>query len=145
MRSVGTNTAASKPRIQAETTGAESDDLEQPTRHGYILEEMEQRVWVREAAVEEDRCRHAVGGNHGRDPTSPITQHERWREDELHHDTNHQAELRERSPAEATYAMVAAGAVTFQIPEMRKMMLIRIRPSRQTADAMPGLSSNATV
>jgi hypothetical protein len=25
------------------------------------------------------------------------------------------------SPAEATYAMVAAGAVTFEIPEMRKM------------------------
>ena len=96
MRWVGTNTAASKPRIQAETTGAESEDLEQDTCHGYIFEEMEQHVWVREAAVEEDRCRHAISGDHGRDPTSPITQHKRRCEDELHHDAYHQAKLRER-------------------------------------------------
>jgi hypothetical protein len=37
MRSVGTDAGASKPRIQAETTGAESDDLEQATCHGYIF------------------------------------------------------------------------------------------------------------
>ena len=42
-------------------------------------------------------------------------------------------------------ATVAAGAVTFEIPETRKRTLISIRPSTQTADATPGLSSNATV
>jgi hypothetical protein len=37
MCSVGTNTGASKPRIQAETTRAESDDLEQAPCHGDIF------------------------------------------------------------------------------------------------------------
>jgi hypothetical protein len=34
--------------------------------------------------------------------------------------------------------MVAAGAVTFPIPERRKRVLIMSRPSREAADAMAG-------
>ena len=85
-----------KPRIQAETARTESNYLEQAARDGDVFEEMEELIQVRDVAMEEKRRREAVGRDYRRDPTGPIAQRKCRYKNELHRDSDREAELRQR-------------------------------------------------
>lgn len=61
-------------RIQAETPGAEGGDLQQPARHGRVLEEVDELVLVAQLIVERERGGHAEDGKPGCYQTCAISQ-----------------------------------------------------------------------